>query len=232
MAPHRSSGRLWSSGSRVARLHASRSYGVVLLLVMAMFVFIMAAPEQGWTRSVLALLLCGTLIVAAWTSGFGWSLARTLGLITVGVAIAVVAEIVSGDQAAGAVWLVGFVLAAAIIGVIVLGVVDQGEVNRQSIVGAICIYLLLGMLFSFAYGSAAKLGSGFFFAQGTDGTAAIRLYFSYITMATVGYGDYTVAGDLGRTLAVLEGLLGQLYLVTVVALLVGRLRLSRPEGSA
>jgi len=215
----------------VARLHASRSYGVVLLLVMAMFVFIMAAPEQGWTRSVLALLLCGTLIVAAWTSGFGWSLARTLGLITVGVAIAVVAEIVSGDQAAGAVWLVGFVLAAAIIGVIVLGVVDQGEVNRQSIAGAICIYLLLGMLFSFAYGSAAKLGSGFFFAQGTDGTAAIRLYFSYITMATVGYGDYTVAGDLGRTLAVLEGLLGQLYLVTVVALLVGRLRLRRPEGS-
>ena len=215
----------------MARLHASRSYGVVLLLVMAMFVFIMAAPEQGWTRSVLALLLCGTLIVAAWTSGFGWSLARTLGLITVGVAIAVVAEIVSGDRAAGAVWLVGFVLAAAIIGVIVLGVVDQGEVNRQSIAGAICIYLLLGMLFSFAYGSAAKLGSGFFFAQSTDGTAAIRLYFSYITMATVGYGDYTVAGDLGRTLAVLEGLLGQLYLVTVVALLVGRLRLRRPEGS-
>jgi len=231
MAPHRSSGRLWPSGSRVARLRANRTYGVVLLLVMAMFVFIMAAPEQGWTRSVLALLLCGTLIVAAWTSGFGWSLARTLGLITVGVAIAVVAEIVSGDRAAGAVWLVGFVLAAAIIGVIVLGVVDQGEVNRQSIAGAICIYLLLGMLFSFAYGSAAKLGSGFFFAQGTDGTAAIRLYFSYITMATVGYGDYTVAGDLGRTLAVLEGLLGQLYLVTVVALLVGRLRLRRPEGS-
>ena len=232
MAPHRSSGRLWPSGSRVARLRANRTYGVVLLLVMAMFVFIMAAPEQGWTRSVLALLLCGTLIVAAWTSGFGWSLARTLGLITVGVTIAVFAEIVSGDQAAGAVWLVGFVLAAAIIGVIVLGVVDQGEVNRQSIVGAICIYLLLGMLFSFASGSAAKLGSGFFFAQGTDGTAAIRLYFSYITMATVGYGDYTVAGDLGRTLAVLEGLLGQLYLVTVVALLVGRLRSRRPEGSA
>ena len=231
MAPHRSSGRLWPSGSRVARLRANRTYGVVLLLVMAMFVFIMAAPEQGWTRSVLALLLCGTLIVAAWTSGFGWSLARTLGLITVGVTIAVFAEIVSGDQAAGAVWLVGFVLAAAIIGFIVLGVVDQGEVNRQSIAGAICIYLLLGMLFSFAYGSAAKLGSGFFFAQSTDGTAAIRLYFSYITMATVGYGDYTVAGDLGRTLAVLEGLLGQLYLVTVVALLVGRLRSRRPEGS-
>jgi len=231
MALYRSSGRSWSAGASVARLHASRSYGFVLVLIMATFLFIMAAPEQGWTRSLLALLLCGTLIVAAWTSGFGWNLARTLGLITVGVAIAVVAEIFNGDRAAAAVWLVGFVLAAAIIGVIVRGVVDPGEVNRQSILGAICIYLLLGMLFSFAYGSAAKLGSDFFFAQGTDGTAAIRLYFSYITMATVGYGDYTVAGDLGRTLAILEGLLGQLYLVTVVALLVGRLRHTQSENS-
>jgi hypothetical protein len=131
------------------------------------------------------------------------------------------------------VWLVGLLFAAAIIGVIALGVSDQGEVNSQSVVGAICIYLLLGMLFSFAYGSAAKLGSGFFFAQETDGTPAIRLYFSYITMATVGYGDYSAAGDFGRTLAVLEGLLGQLYLVTVLALLVSRLgRRQRTPASA
>jgi hypothetical protein len=123
------------------------------------------------------------------------------------------------------------VLAAVIIVVIARGVIDQGEVNSQSIVGAICIYLLLGILFSFAYGSAAKLGSGFFFAQGTDGTPAIRLYFSYVTMATVGYGDYTAAGDFGRALAALEGLLGQLYLVTVVALLVGRMGPRRPDAS-
>jgi hypothetical protein len=119
--------------------------------------------------------------------------------------------------------LVVSILAAGIIVVIARGVIDQGEVNSQSVVGAVCIYLLLGMLFSFAYGSAAKLGSGFFFAQGTDGTPAIRLYFSYVTMATVGYGDYSAAGNFGRTLAVLEGLVGQLYLVTVVALLVSRL---------
>jgi len=148
------------------------------------------------------------------------------------VAATVVAPAVNGDTAVGAVWLVGAVFVATIMAVIALGVVDQGEVNDKSVVGAICIYLLLGMLFSFAYGSAAKLGSGFFFAQGTDGTPAIRLYFSYITMATVGYGDYSAAGDFGRTLAVLEGLMGQLYLVTVVALLVSRLGFRRREGSS
>ena len=87
------------------------------------------------------------------------------------------------------------------------------------------------MLFTFAYAVLALEGAGPFFAQGTDGTLATRLYFSYTTLCTVGYGDYTAAGDLGHTVAVSEALLGQLYLVTVVALLVGRVRPGRDESS-
>jgi hypothetical protein len=105
-----------------------------------------------------------------------------------------------------------------------IGVLDQNEVNAQSVTGAICVYVLFGLLFLFFYSSVALLGSGNFFAQGTDGTRAIRLYFSFVTLATLGYGDYTPAAELGRTLAVLEALAGQLYLVTVLALLVSRLR--------
>ena len=67
--------------------------------------------------------------------------------------------------------------------------------------------------------------------KGTDGTLATRLYFSYATLCTVGYGDYTAASDLGHTLAVSEALLGQLYLVTVVALLVSRVRPRRDGPS-
>jgi hypothetical protein len=79
----------------------------------------------------------------------------------------------------------------------------------------------------FVYGAVATLGDGSFFLQGTDGTRALRTYFSYVTLATLGYGDYTPAGNLGHALAVVEALLGQLYLVTVVALLVARLRPAR-----
>jgi hypothetical protein len=68
------------------------------------------------------------------------------------------------------------------------------------------------------------LGSGDFFAQGTDGTRSLRLYFSFVTLATLGYGDYTAAGELGRTIAVVEALVGQLYLVTVIAVLVSRMQ--------
>jgi hypothetical protein len=118
----------------------------------------------------------------------------------------------------------------AIAVVIALSVIEKGEITRQSITGAICIYLLLGMIFVFIYSACAELGNGPFFAQGTDGTRAVRLYFSYVTLATVGYGDYTPAGNLGHVLAVIEALTGQLYLVTVVALLVARMRPARVSG--
>ena len=83
--------------------------------------------------------------------------------------------------------------------------------------------MLFGMLFMFLYGVLAALGDAPFFAQGTDGTRPLRLYFSFVTLATLGYGDYTPAGNLGHALAVLEALIGQLYLVTVVAVVVTRL---------
>ena len=49
------------------------------------------------------------------------------------------------------------------------------------------------------------------------------LYFSFVTQTTVGYGDFTAAGDLGRALCVVEALVGQLYLVTIIAVLVSRM---------
>jgi hypothetical protein len=95
------------------------------------------------------------------------------------------------------------------------------------VTGAVCVYVLIGLLFVYMYGVIAAVGSGDFFAQGTDGSRSLRLYFSYVTLATLGYGDYTAAGELGRTLAIVEALFGQLYLVTVIALLVSRIRSSR-----
>jgi hypothetical protein len=101
---------------------------------------------------------------------------------------------------------------------------DQGTVNAQTVLGALAIYLLIGALYAFAFSAAALIGSGPFFAQGTAGTMAERVCFSYVTLATLGYGDVTPAGTSGQMMAVSEVLLGQIYLVTVVALVVGRLR--------
>jgi Ion channel len=107
------------------------------------------------------------------------------------------------------------------------GVIGQDEINRQSVVGAICVYLLVGLLFTYAYTVIATLGDGALFTDGTDGTVAIRLYFSFVTLTTVGYGDYATATDLGHALSVTEALIGQLYLVTIVAVLVAGVRRDR-----
>ena len=210
----------WHPGSRVARLRSTHGYGWVLLLVVCGFLFAASAPDGGWARSLFVLLEAATLVLALWTSGFSRDIRLGAAVGAIGVTAAVITIVSDAHGVAGAVWIVNVVLVSALVAVLALGIVDQGEVNRQSVTGAVCVYILLGMLFTFAYGAMAALGSGPFFAQGTDGTTSVRMYFSYVTLATLGYGDYTPRGNLGHTVAIVEALVGQLYLVTVVALLV------------
>ena len=211
-------------GPFLRRLQASRSYGFVLLLVLTTFAFVAAAPDEQWARAVVVLLLVLTLGVALWTSATSrFDLVATC-LAVVGATGAVLELLTANANATGLLGLLDVLLIAATCGVIVFGIGDQHGVNFQSVLGALCIYLLIGLLYAFTYGAIASFQSGPFFAQGTDGTASIRLYFSVVSLATVGYGDYTAATDLGRTVAGSEGLLGQVYLVTVVAVIVSRLR--------
>jgi hypothetical protein len=216
----------------VGRLRASHSYRPVLVLIFAVFAFVSAAPEAAWARAVLTLGLCLLLLLALWTSGVTRDYRLGTALVAVVVAAAVGALVNGGSTLEGSLGLVDFALAVAAAVAIGIGVVDQGEVNRQSVLGAICIYVLLGLLFTFVYGAVAVLQSGPFFAQGTDGTASLRLYFSYVTLATLGYGDYTARTNLGHTLAIVEALLGQLYLVVVLALLVSNLGRKGPKPPA
>jgi Ion channel len=218
---------------RVVEHRAGRSFGTVLVLIVVSFAFAATAPDDAWTTAVLVVLQALTLIAAIWTSG----LARTrswllfgLTMLAIAIALAVVAPVLSGADLLGAVGLVSGLLIICVVVVIVRSIALSPEVSAETILGAICVYLSIGMIFLFVYGAVAAIGSSPFFAQAGDGTRALRLYFSYVTLATLGYGDYTPATNLGHMLAVVEALLGQIYLVTVVALLVARLRV-RPRES-
>jgi ion channel len=214
----------------MARLHAAHSYRSVFGLILVTFLFASIAGDEPWTVSVLLLLMAATLATALWTSGIARADSKgVLAIIAAAAAVAIVLLVASPKNFQGGVGIVSAILVLATIVAIARGVVDQNEVNQQSITGAVCIYLLFGILFMFLYTACAELGSGPFFAQGTDGTRALRLYFSYVTLATLGYGDYTPAGNLGHTLAIVEALFGQLYLVTVLALLVSRLQSRRTD---
>jgi voltage-gated potassium channel len=215
----------WYPGARMARVKESHSYGLVLLMILTSFVFLSVAPQSDWADSVLIVLQAGTLVMAFWTSGLAGVVSGTsLASVALAVVAAIVFAVAGGGTLRGVVGILSGVIIVATIATVAIGVVDQGEANLQSVIGAICIYLLAGFLFFFVYGVIAALDSQPLFNGGTDGTRPIRLYFSFVTLATLGYGDFTPGTNLGRMIAVFEALLGQLYLVTVIAVLVSRIR--------
>ena len=119
----------------------------------------------------------------------------------------------------------GLFSAALAIGVIIrlFGRVVRAPVVNLRVVGdAVAVYLMMGLTFAYLYLAIDAVRGEDFFVQGPQ-HAYVFLYFSYITLATVGYGDFTAADAVGRLLAMVEGLVGQLYLVTVLALIVSNL---------
>lgn len=100
---------------------------------------------------------------------------------------------------------------------------STGRVEIHAIAGVLALYLMIGMAFAFLYGAIDHFGDTPFFANNVPGTVSRCLYFSFTTLTTVGYGDMVANTDFGRTLAIFEALLGQIYLVTIVSLLVGNL---------
>jgi hypothetical protein len=216
---------------RLARMRASHSYWAVLGAIFVNFFLAALLPDTAWAASTILLVGAATLLIAIWTAG--WAMTEqtfSVALATAAAAGAVVNLFWHDKALSATLGIVGGLLTITIAVVIARGAVAQREVNSRSVAGAICVYVLLGMVFMFVYSTLATLDATPFFAQGTDGTRPLRLYFSYVTLATVGYGDYTAAGNLGRALAVLEALTGQLYLVTVVAVVVTRL--GRPGRGA
>lgn len=106
-------------------------------------------------------------------------------------------------------------------------VLGSGKVTWDKIYGAICAYLLLGYAWTFAYSVIEELQPGSFGSPTSpiphdlvDRVMQLR-YFSFVTLATVGYGDIVPHTPAARTLALLEAILGQFYLVALVGRLVG-----------
>ena len=113
-----------------------------------------------------------------------------------------------GDRAYGAIVILASLLVLASPIAIGWRILHHTRVTTQTVLGALCIYVLIGLVFANAdYGVQLVSGNSFFAQPGHHGPADFA-YFSYITMATVGYGDLTPATGLPRTNAVLEALHG------------------------
>jgi hypothetical protein len=203
-------------------------YGIVLLLLFATFVFLAIGPTGDWVPLVAVVLQGATLLAALYASGTGQGLRRiAVVVVIIALASATVGLFVGDRHYTGSLFVLNLLLVAGAPVAIIHALVRRRVIDLQTVLGALCVYVLLGMLWSFAYAAVGTMQSEPFFAQQPHATVADYLYFSFVTQTTVGYGDFTAAGGLGRALAVLEALIGQLYLVTVIALLVSNLGASR-----
>ena len=207
------------------------SYGLVLVLIIASIILLALAGDGRWARVVLVVVLGVTLLETLRASNVRrrvlrlatWLLCPALLLAALSAAFG------SGEFAHATASVVAAGLAVIAPAVIVRRLVQHPAITFRTVLGALCVYLLVGFFFSFLFSIIGQV-AGPFFAQPGAGHAIDYVYFSYVTMSTVGYGDLTARGDLGRMLAVTEALLGQLYLVTIVALLVGNLGRQRRQA--
>jgi hypothetical protein len=115
---------------------------------------------------------------------------------------------------------------------VVRRVLAKPTVTIQSIYGALSAYLIIGLMFAAGYAAMQHLGETDFFANNQPANTQTFQYFSFTTLTTLGYGDFTAALSGGRSIAVLEALTGQVFLATLVARLVAAYRTpAQPEPS-
>jgi Ion channel len=202
---------------------------VVFLLNLLAVVFVTVVPDGTGARAVTFALVGTAVIVVVGTSRERTMVLRRrtaiASMVVLGVTVAIAAGALDTDAT--------FLLSAAMVVAVpvslsrgLLRLVRERGATGQAVAGGLAIYLSIGLAFAFAIGFVAVVGSGHYFAQGTSGSASDRVYYSFTVLTTTGFGDLTAAHGAGRALAVIEMLTGQLYLVTVVGVLVG-LRVGR-----
>jgi hypothetical protein len=207
-------------------------YGVVFLITLALVVFAIAVPDGPVTRAGALLLEAAALTVAVATSRAKAEV-RRLRAITVAalgtlVVVLTAADVLSNGLVFALGGLLAFMIPATLVGGLVRMIRGQG-VTLRAVSGALTIYLYAGLLFGWTIGVVEGLMHKPYFNQ-PDVEQGVRVYYSFTVLTTTGFGDYTPATAVGRALAVLEMLIGQLYLVTVIGVLIGGLVGSRRPG--
>jgi voltage-gated potassium channel Kch len=197
------------------------AFGLVFALVVITYVVTSLVGDTGW-QAILVMACVSTTSVVALTSSHvepHW-VHLAIYVSAVGLVLALIASI-SGDETwlgIGGIVQVGLLTAAMV--AVLIRVVGTAEVNARTILGAISVYTVLGLLFAFCFEAIGRLGNAPFFENHPVLHHSDYLFFSYTTLTTTGYGDLVPGGQPGRMLAGLEMMIGQIFLVTLVAGLV------------
>jgi hypothetical protein len=203
----------------MSRLERGDTYVAVFVLLIVTYFLVSLLPSATWSRLIEELAVGATLLITLRTSHARMRLQRLARAgVLAGLVLTLIGSLVT--DAIALVHLVFLLLLLVTPFVILNRVLRHDEVSIETIAGAIDVYVLLGLIFAAIYRSIAAISLTPFFAQTSHASPNQFLYFSFVSLTTVGYGDLTAATNFGRSVVVLEPLLGQIFLVTTVARLV------------
>jgi hypothetical protein len=200
---------------------ASDAFGLVLILVVTTYVLASVLSNKSWAAAVLTIVTGATSVVALISShAHPTVVRRSLAVAVLATLLAFVSAALGGRLGLNAASFLEIGLLAVAMAAVLRRVVTSDTVSFRTILGAISVYIALGILFTWAYGVIDRIEGGGFFGEGVAVRGSDFLFFSYTTLTTTGYGDLVPVGQVGRMVSGLEMMLGQVFLVTLVAGLV------------
>jgi hypothetical protein len=199
----------------------SDAFGLVLVLVLITYVLTSLLENRGWDAVILIVATSMTTVVALISSHARSRLIRIAVILSaLTVTLAAIGAASGGHTWLNFASLVQVLLLTVAMGAVLRRVVSTPEVGSRTILGALSVYTVLGILFTFVYGAIDRIQSGPFFEGTPHPIGSDFIFFSYTTLTTTGYGNLVPGGQPGRMISGLEMMIGQIFLVTLVAGLV------------
>jgi Ion channel len=198
------------------------SYASLLLLLIANFLLLELVDDVRWGAVGSTLLSALALLVAISDPEAGHHITRRNWLLVGAcVALAPIVLIVGSSSLVGVAYLLPVaILVTATLPITIQRVLHHRRVTWETVLGALCAYVLIGLLFAFLYLAVDEFRDAPFFAQPGHHDQGEFLYFSFVALTTLGFGDLSPSEGLPQALTVIEALIGSIFLVTLVARLV------------
>jgi hypothetical protein len=228
--------RMTRLAGAVADRDSANKYGLVVLLIMVCYLTSVNIEREG--GAIVVMLVQLVTLYLTFLASESRKAQRIAGIACVVVAVLAVASFGFGlafefDDAVIKVLAILSSLLYLIAPLVILRhLLRRDVVDARTILGAIAIYLMLGMMFAFTYRAISLWQTQPFFGTDGPGNGANFLFFSFITLTTTGYGNLVPAGNPGQSIAVLEAIIGQLFLVTALAKIVNAWRVPGIGGGS
>jgi hypothetical protein len=206
-------------------LVSTDSYGLALVLLACTYVISVSAQATSGASAVVFVQIAVVFFVLH-TSGAHRTVRLFATVVMVVAGLAALAQLIAGhgdSRPHALIPLISCALYLTALFAIVRNVATRDAIDLQSALGVVAAYLCIGFFFAFAYRAVSLAQAGPFFGRQGDGSMSNDMFFSMTTLTTTGYGNLVPAANPGQSLAVVEMMTGQLFLIVVVGKVIAAL---------